>query len=178
MNGAAGGSEKIVDWLGIDGCGHRDHPQLGSRGLTQPAQPGQRQVGGDVPLVNLVDDDRGDARQRGGSEQPAQEKPLGQKVKAGVRTGDLVEADRVADRRSRPFPELVGHTDGGQSGGQPARLEHPDLPLPARVDVEETSRDAGGLARTRWRLDDDRAPGPKRLADFGEGVVDGQRHWT
>ena len=100
--------EEVSDRIGVERRGHRDDRQVGAIGLAQPAQPGEREVGRDVALVQLVEHDRADAGQARRRQQPPHEQPLGDepKPRAGPdrprRTGPNSRRSRRHARRARP----------------------------------------------------------------------------
>ena len=120
-------AEEVGDRIGVERRGHRHHGQIGPVGLAQAAQPGEREIGRDVALVELVEHDGADAGQPRRGQQPPDEQALGHEAEPRVRSARLVEAHRVADRLADALAQLARDAGRGQPGGQPPRLEHPDL---------------------------------------------------
>ncbi len=149
-------------------------PRSGRVPALQRAQQRERQVAGEVPLVELVEHHRGDAAQRRLRQQAAQQDPLGDEANARVRPPTVLEAHRVADGLAGALAELLGDALGGQARRQPARLEDDDLAA-ARIGeprVEQRARHARGLAGAGRRLDDHRARRAQRGDDLGQLAVD------
>jgi hypothetical protein len=85
-----------------------------------------------------------------------------------VRTGDLLEADLVADGLSRFFAHLEGNAPGGETGGNAARLEDDDLAAHKR---KQCGRNASGFASTRRSLDDEVQRASERGENFRQDGV-------
>ena len=130
-------------------------------GLAQPPQPGEREVGRDVALVQLVEHDRADRRQARRRQQPPHEQPLRHEAQARAGPAGLVEADRIADGFAHTLAQLARDARGREPRGQPPRLEHPDLPV-ARPVIEQRPRHPGRLARARAAPRRPRRPGRRR----------------
>ncbi len=168
------GAEEVADRIGVDGRRHRDHRQVAPFTLAQPPQPGQRDIGGDVALVQLVEHDRRHAAQPRVGEHAAHEQPLGDEAQARLRAAGLVEADSVADSVADALAQLGGDARRGQPCRQPPRLEHPDLAAVGGQHVQQHARDARRLAGAGGRLDDRGAARADRGCDRWQARVDGQ----
>ena len=57
-------AQELGDRIGVQRRGHRHHGQIGTVGLAQAPQPGEREIRRDVALVKLVEHD---GRRRRGS---------------------------------------------------------------------------------------------------------------
>ena len=167
--------EKRAHRIGLQRGRHDADPEIGTRARAQRAHQRQRQVAGDVSLVELVEHDRGDAGQRRLGQQAAQQDPLGDEANARVRPRPVLEAHRVADGLAGGLAQLGGDALGGQARRQAARLDDDDLAAPAvQPGVEQRARHARGLAGARRRLDHHRARRAERGDDLGQLAVDRQ----
>ena len=166
--------QKRAHRFGLQRGRHGHHGELGAGPFPQPSQPGERQIGGHVPLVKLVEHDGRDAPQLGIGEQAPHEQPLGHEPQPGPGAAGLVEADAVADDLADPLPALGGHPSSGQARRQPpgSRTKFPGA---GQAGVEQGAGDAGGLPGAGGSLDDHGAIGLHRPDDGRDGIVDGQR---
>ena len=169
-----GGLEHPLQTLGVRGGRHCDDRQVGTdRGCDLDGER-ERRVGGQVALVDLVEDDRADAGQRRVVLQSACQHALGQHLDAGVGADVPLVARLVADEGPDRGARRRRHPLGGGAGGQTARLEHHDAPALQPRFVEEGERYDGGLARARGS-DDDRPPvRGQRTPEVVEDVDDRQ----
>src|SRR5205807_7820920 len=67
----------------------------------------ERDVAVDVPLVELVEDDRRDAAKIRIALHPPREDPLGEEADPRPRPGDVLEADLIADRLADPLAPVA-----------------------------------------------------------------------
>ena len=143
----------------------------GRGGTLQAAQQGKGQVGIQMTLVKLVQNDAADAAQGRIAQQAPEQNAFGDEAQAGVGAVAALEADLVADRFAHSLAKLVGDAAGGHTGGDAAGLEHDDF----AGDVgEQGRRDAGGLASTGRGLQD-QAPAVAQGAEkLGQDGVDGE----
>ncbi len=167
-------ADEIGDRVGVERRGHRHHGQVRAVGLAQPAQPGEGEIGGDVALVQLVEHDHADAGQARRRQHAPDEQPFGHEPQPRLGPGRFVEADRIADGLADAFAQLAGDARRGQPRGQPARLEHPDLPV-ATPRVEQRARNTRRLARARRGLHHGGAARRDGVGDRRQAVVDRQR---
>ena len=108
----------------FQGGGHDDQPQVGPRRFLDLQCAGKRDVAVEVPFVEFVKKDRGDARQSGVGEHLAKEHAFGDVLDPRSRTGDVIEPDPVADLGSeRPVVPFAGDAGRQHPCRQPARLE-------------------------------------------------------
>ena len=166
--------EKRAHRIGVERGRHDADAEIRPRAGAQRAHQRQRQVAGDVPLVELVEHDRGHAGQRRLRQQAAQQDPLGDEANARVGPRPVLEAHRIADGLAGGLTQLGGDALGGQARRQPARLDDDDLAA-ARIGeprVEQRARHARGLAGAGRRLDDHRARRAQRGDDLGQLAVD------
>ena len=113
----------------------------------------------------------GQARRR---QHAPDEQPFGHEPEPRLGPGRLVEADRIADGLADALAQLAGDARRGQPRGQPARLEHPNLPV-ATPRVEQRARNTRRLARAGRGLDDGGAARRDGVGDRRQTVVDRQR---
>ena len=107
----------------------------------------QAQVGLEIPLVELVEDDHRRAGQGRVSLQPPGEDAFGDDLDPGRVAGPAVVTGDVADRLADLLAEQIGHPASRGPRRQTARFEHDDLPVQPRL-LEQSQRDDRGLART------------------------------
>ena len=77
----------------------------------------QSQIGIEMPLVELVQDHRADAGQRGIGQQPPRQHALGQESQARARAADVLETHLIADGFTDALAEFAGDTPGSQACG-------------------------------------------------------------
>ena len=124
--------------------------------------------------MELVEDHRSNAVERGVVEDHAGEHALGDNLDPGLRRDLLLQADAVADGLADLLAERLGHAAGGGAGGEPARLQHQDAAIlpPGRVEQRQghTRRLAGAGRRHQHGV----VSALQRGFQFGKGIVDGQ----
>ncbi len=121
--------------------------------LLQLERAGERDVAVEMALVELVEEDRADAGQRGIGEHLAEQHAFGDEADAGARGDDLIEPNLVADflaRASRRAPAPRGPRAcawpaGAVAGRRSRRLRE--------AVVEQDLRDLRGFARAGRRLE-------------------------
>ena len=164
----------------VQQCGQARHVE-GGRGGQQPEVlaeqvPGlqgepERQVGVELPFVDLVEQDGGDTGQFGVVQHAPQQQSRGDDLDAGVR-GDLaLTADGVAHGGPDRLAEQRGHPGRGRAGGDPAGFGDDDLPGACVGQREGHQR---RLARAGRGLQDGGPPGAQRVDQFGQDRRDGQ----
>ena len=163
----------------VGGGGHRKQAQFRPQHGLQVEAEGQRQVGFQRPLVDLVQDDRGDAIQAGIGLQAAHQQALGDHLDPRLGRDRGVQAGAEADRAAERFTQQRGHARGGGAGGEPARLQHQDLAALPPGRVEQGQRHQRRLAGTGRGDQHGIAPGGEVLRQRGQRFGDGkvrQRH--
>ena len=143
-------------------------------------QPGKRQIGCDVALVQLVEHDGGHTRQLRLGQHAPEEQPFGEETQACLWSGDFLETDAVTDRFADLFTQLGRHPGRRQPGRKPARLQHPDLARLPDLGVQQGPRNPGGFSGPGRGFHDDRPLGGDRGPDIGQHGIDGQLgdlHW-
>jgi hypothetical protein len=151
-------AEEAGDGRGVQRGRHDDDAEVRPRSLLQAAQDREGDVGREVPLVKLVQDDAGDARELRVREEPAREHAFGQKAQPRARARHVLEAHLIADRLAGAFAPLFGDAARGHARRDAARLERPHLAAAANVRVEQRRGHARRLARARRGLYDKARP--------------------
>ena len=145
--------------------GHDD--QLDAREKTLRQR--ERQIAGQVPLVELVQHDRTDTAELGIGEQAPGEDSFGHEPQARPRGAPPFEADLPSDQ-FRVF-ELFRDPPRGRARGDAAGLEHDDFSFDR---LEQGGWNARGLAGARGRFQDHGGMGAQRLEHLGHDRVDGE----
>jgi hypothetical protein len=168
------GTPQVVgDRPGLQRGGHHDQRQIRPF-LLQPAQERERDVAVQMPLVKLVEEDRGHAPQVRIPQEAPREDALGHEADPRPRARDVLEAHLVADHLADLLAQLVGHAARGETRRQAARLEDDDLALVGKSCVVERARHARRLAGPGGRLEHE-APALSEHADeLREERIDGQ----
>ena len=112
-----------------------------------------------MPLVEFVEDDRGDALEQRVAQQPPGQDAFRDVPEPRARAGGVLEADLEADQVADAFASLVRHPSRGGAGSEPPRLEDDHLSL---GQIEQRWRHARRLARAGRRLDHHGASAPQR----------------
>jgi hypothetical protein len=113
---------------------------------------GERHVAFDGALVELVEQDRGHARQGRIALQLTQEQAGGHDFDPRLRSDLAVEAHAIADRLAHRFAQHRGHARRCAARCQPPRLQHDNLAAFGPRGVEQGERHARGLAGAGRRL--------------------------
>ena len=149
-------------------------PGAGARGAERPGvdQEGQGQVGVDVALVDLVEDDQAGAVERRVALQAADEHPLGDDLDPRAPAHHPLVARGEAHGGAHLLAQQRRHPSGRGPGGQAPGLEHHDAPPAEPGLVEQAEGDDGRLARARRRLEDGGHPLPEGVAQVGDDLLD------
>jgi hypothetical protein len=154
---------------------HDDDAQVGAEHRTRLEREREPEIGGEMPLVELVEQHRGDALESGVVLHHPREDPFGDDLDARARPDARFVAHAIPDRLARLLAEQARHLRRGGARGDPSRFEHEDPPARDPGLVEQRERHARRLARAR-RRDEHRA---RRVAERGEErgerLVDRQR---
>ena len=110
-----------------------------------------------MALVKFVEDDGGNVPQPRVGDHLPQENALGDEEDAGLRGGNIVQPDAIADLRAERDAAFLGHALGQHAGGQPAGLQDDAAALAQRTAVEEDLRHLGGFSRAGRGLKDETA---------------------
>ncbi len=178
---AATGNERFArrEVFAEDGCfqrgRHDDEPQVGPGGFLDLQGAGEGDVAVEMAFVELVEENRRDARQCGVGEHLAQEDAFGDVFDARAGAGNVVEADAVADLRAERAVAFARHAGGEHAGGQAAGLEDDDFPVAEQPGVEEHLRHLRRFARAGGCLEDEPGrAGTQEADEVGFQLVDGQ----
>lgn len=98
---AEGGGEPV----GVHGRGRREHAQVRAQRRPDVCAEGDREVGVEVPLVDLVEDHGADAGQLGVGEQPLDQQPGRDDLDPGARRRARLPAHAEPDGPADPFTE-------------------------------------------------------------------------
>ena len=137
--------EKRAEPASIECRRHRNQAKIGPKRFRRVERERQREVVVEAAFMDLVEQDRGNARQLRISLDPRQEHAMGHGDHAR-RFADLaVEPRRIADRLPRLLPERRGHELGGRPRGEPSRHEQQHLSA-APIFRKQRRRDLGRLS--------------------------------
>ena len=122
--------------LALEGGGHHHQAQVGARACLQTRQQRQGQIGGQVPLVKFVEDDRRNAATIRIREQPAQQNALGHETNARARVPPRPRNEpcsRRCGRPPRPSPRPPARRPVARADAAVAAREFRRHPLPPRA---------------------------------------------
>ena len=160
--------------MGIERRRHDDDAEVGAGVLLKLPCERQRQIGGEVPLVELVKDQGVDAFQEGVVEEHPYEQPLGHHQQPCLRGGPPFVPDVEAYLIAKRPALLAGDARCARTGRNASRLEH-DQPLALFERTSDGRRHPRRLAGAGQRLHNDIPPRCMMSEDFGEDIVDGER---
>ncbi len=166
-------TKKLADACAVERRRHDQKLEVLAQTLLDVASQREAEIGVERALVELVEQDGGDARERGVVEHHAREDPLGHDLDAG-RARDLgAEADAVAHRRADRLAECRRHARRRGAGRKPARLQHEHLLALGPWLLGQNQRHPRGLAGA-GRSDQDRgAVRAQGGGQFRQRFVDG-----
>ncbi|MGC3968142.1 MAG: hypothetical protein QM775_12465 [Pirellulales bacterium] len=133
---------------------HHDDAQVGTHFAAHATNHGERQVGIEAPLVELVEDHGGDVFQKRIVLQPAEEHAFGANQKPGTSRRAAFEADLIADFVAHFGAAFFRDAHGSRTSGHAARLQEDDLPATLaaiefrQAGLKHGGRHARGFART------------------------------
>src|SRR6185503_4669748 len=107
----------------VDGGGHHEDAEVGAQGGGIERER-EAEIGIEAALVELVEEDGGDALELRIVEQHAGENPFGHDLDPGPGADAAVEPDAVADGLAGRLAERGGHEARRSTGGKPPRFEH------------------------------------------------------
>ncbi len=148
-------AEELADARAVERRRHDQKLELGAQALLHVARQRQAEVAVEGALVELVEQNGGDARERGVVEDEAREHALGHHLDARRGRDFGAEAYAVADAGADGFAQRRSHARGRRARGKPARLEHEEL------------------FSLRPRLGGEHERNPRGLAGAGRGDQDG-----
>ena len=155
--------------------GHCDDGQVAAEG-PDLGEHAHQEVCFQLPFVDFIQDDGGNAVEPRVRQQAAQQDARGDEFDQGLRPGLPFPADRVAHPAGGSAAVQGSKSTGGCPGGHPARLRD-DHPARLAVEICEERGDEGGLACSRRRLDDGgarRDASPQSLHQGIEGTPEGE----
>ena len=183
-------TERPGDRRGVHGRRGGEQAEVLTQARPRVDGEGEGQVGVQMALVALVEDDGADARQLRVPLQPLHQHPGRDHLDDGGRRDPALAAHGEPDPSADGFPEQVGHPAGGRPRSHPAGLGDDDPPpgtgavvrareqirargdAGAREHVRQDQRDQRRLPAARWG-DQDRAPGPVQGGEeVGNAVPD------
>ena len=173
LGGQDGGvAEGTRERVGLERRRHDGEAEVGTHGLLELSNHGERDVALQVALVELIQDDDPDAlEERIGREEPA-EHPLGHEPEARPGPPALVEAHAIADLVAERAAPLAGHERGGRACGDPPWLEDEDVPIAGEAGVEQRRRHPCRLAGPGGRAEDEAGRAPETRDGVGKEDVD------
>ena len=165
---AAARSEKIagrqitLKRARIQRRGHDHDPQIGPPTFLQIQRARQRDVSVEMALVKLVEDDGAHAAEVRVAQHLTEQHAFRDETNPRPGGADLVQPDLVSDFVPEPHAPFLRHPRGEHSRGQPAWLEHDDLPVFREAVIKKNLRRLGGFSRAGGRLQTDARTGAKR----------------
>ena len=148
--------EQRGDAGAVDGRRHHQQLEVLAQALLRVAREREPEIGIQRPLVEFVEQHRGDAVERRIVEDQPREDAFGDDLDARALRHLGAEADAQAHRVADLLAQRRRHARGGGAGGEPARLEHEDLSCPS-----PTARRSAPAARA-WSCRRPAAPPARR----------------
>ncbi len=111
----------------IKRCRHGEETQILAQALLRVERQRETEIGVERALMELVEQHRRNAVERGIVENHARENALGDDFDAGARRNQTLQTHTQADRLADLLAERSSHARGGGARGKPARLQHDDL---------------------------------------------------
>ena len=168
-------AEKACHAGAVDGRRHHQEPQILAQALLHVAGQRQAEIGVERALVELVEQDGGDAIEHGIVEDEPGEDAFGEDFDAGFPRELRAEAHPQAHRLADAFAERLRHPLRGGARGEPARLEHQDASLVLRPFLAgQHQRHARRLAGARRGDQHGGVLRPQRRGQIRQRGVDGQ----
>ncbi len=182
-----GAGDGVGDWVGtgvgrtfdqrrhplpVQGRGHHEEPQIGTKGAPDVERQGQAQVPLEVAFVELVEDDQTDACQFGIVLQAAGQHPFGHHFDAGAMARTALVPGPEADQPTDLVTEEIGHAARRGPGGQTTGFEHHDPGAAQPGFVHQPKRDDGGLAGARFGLEHRGAAGRQGRPELIDARLD------
>ncbi len=133
----------------VHGGRHHHDPEVVAHRRGDTQHQGQRRVGHQRPLVELVEQHRRHALERGIIVQHPKQHALGDHLDARGRAHLRLATDAIAEGRTHRLAAKRGHASRCRPRRQATRLQHHDAAASGPRRVEQCRRHPGGLARTR-----------------------------
>ena len=159
---------------GVERGGHDHELEVGPARLLEVEGAGEGDVAIEMPLVEFVEDNDGDAAQLRVAQHLPQQHAFGDKADARLPAAHFVEPDLVTHFLAQPHPALLRHPRREHSRGEPARLEDHDLAVTRQPAVQQDLRNLGGLARAGRCLEHEARVGAQVRDELGFEFVDRQ----
>ncbi len=145
---------------------HHHEPQVVARPPRLPRE-GEREVGVEAPLVELVEHDRAEPGEQRVRLQSARQHAFRSHEHSRLRREALLEADLVTDLAAQLGARLIRNAARNRACRDAAGLQHEHRPVPG-----QRRRHARGLARTGRRHEHEGAGRAQRREDPGDVRVD------
>ncbi len=155
---------------------HRHDAQVGPQRGRDVERQRQAEVGREVALVHLVEQDRRHAGQLGVVLDPPGEHALGEHLDTGCRADAPFVAGLVADESPDRFAGELGHAPCRGARRQPPRFEHHDAAPGAPRFGEQRRRHERGLAGARRGTDHGARTDAQRRPQRGDHRLDVGQH--
>ena len=154
-----GAGHQPRDARAIERRRHHEEAKILAQALLRIERKREAKIGVERALVELVEQHRRNAFERGIVEDHAREHAFRDDLDPRARGDEALQAHAKADGLADLLAQSRGHTRGGGARGEAARLQHDDL------------------ARFRERLVEQRERNPRRLAGAGRGDQHGASSW-
>ena len=145
-------AEKRGHPIALEGRGHHQDPQVGSKRRPALDREREAEVGVDAAFVEFVEDEETDALERGILEPHAGEDAFGHHLDSRFGRNPRVETNPMSDGPTDRLSDGIRHAPCRRTRRDSPRLQHDDLPPREPRLVEELERDDRRLPRTGWRL--------------------------
>ena len=162
-------AEEARNRSGVERRRHHEQAQLGAR-APRLAREGERQVGVEAALVELVEHDRPEAGEQRVRLQPPREHALGRDEQPRLLREALLEAHLAAHLLAERPAVLGGDAPGDRARRHPPRLKQEHRPV-----GRQERRDARRLSRAGRSHEHRGARLAQRRLDAREVRIDGQR---
>ncbi len=137
----------------VQGGGHNQELEVIAQSLLALDGEGQRGVGVQAALVELIEDDQGDAGELGILLQHPGQHPLGNDLEPGLAAGAALAAYPQANALAHPLPELARQKTRDIARRQTSGFQHDDA-TGQPVLAHQLQRQQGRFARAGGRLQD------------------------
>ena len=162
-----GVTQKLGDARAVERRRHHQKPEIVAKSLLHVAGERQAQIGIERPLVEFIEQHRGNAIERRIVQNEPGEDAFGDNLNAGLARHFRAEANTQADRFADFLVQRRGHPLGRGASGEPSRLQHQDFLVRGPERVEQPQRHPRGLAGARRRNEDGSILLPQRRGQPG-----------
>jgi hypothetical protein len=160
---------------GIGGGRHGEQPQLRPQRALQVEAEGEREIGIQRALVDLVQDHGAHPLQPGVGLQAAHQQPLGDDLDPRFGRNRALQPRAVADATPDWLADQRSHARRGGAGGEAARLQHHDAPSAEPRRLAQGQRHQRGLPRAGGCHENRVRPRGQAGAELRQRLGDGQR---